>query len=80
MGPAEEGSMPRYEAFLLRIWRSEGGMGEHWALRLEHLPSGQSLRFHTLESLLAYLNGLFDPGARFAPDPAPDAPVAKDDQ
>ncbi|MDB5058679.1 MAG: hypothetical protein JWO59_2151 [Chloroflexi bacterium] len=46
--------MPRYDAYLLRIWR--GGFDEgQWAGRLEHLPDGSMQRFGSLEELLAYL-------------------------
>jgi hypothetical protein len=46
--------MPRYDAYLLRIWR--GGLGgEQWSGRLEHLPDGSTQRFASLEALLAHL-------------------------
>ncbi len=48
--------MARYDAFLLRIWRSGMGMEDgQWSARLEHLPDGHSVRFRDLDLLLAYL-------------------------
>ena len=49
--------MPRYDAFLLRIWQGEG----RWAARLEQLPDGTVLRFHRRSALLAYLRALAGP-------------------
>ncbi|HWE61835.1 MAG TPA: hypothetical protein VHB98_08995 [Chloroflexota bacterium] len=47
--------MARYDAFVLRVWRSETGDEGQWAGRLEHLPDGAALRFGSLTELLAYL-------------------------
>jgi hypothetical protein len=47
--------MARYDAFVLRIWRSGTGDEEQWAGRLEHLPDGTTFRFGSLAALLAYL-------------------------
>ena len=47
--------MARYDAFVLRIWRSGAGDEAQWAGRVEHLPDGGSLRFSSLAALLAYL-------------------------
>ncbi len=47
--------MARYDAFVLRVWRSGTGDEERWAGRLEHLPDGTTLRFGDLADLLAYL-------------------------
>jgi hypothetical protein len=47
--------MARYDAFILRIWRSGTGDEGQWAGRLEHLPDGEALRFSSLAALLAYL-------------------------
>lgn len=47
--------MPRYDAYLLRIWRGGPGDSHSWASRLEHLPDGQYQRFGSLEELLAHL-------------------------
>jgi hypothetical protein len=43
--------MPRYHAFLLRIWCDDA----QWTARLEHLPDGTTLRFHNRAALAAYL-------------------------
>ena len=54
--------MARYDAFLLRIWRSGDASEERqWAIRLEHLPDGQGVRLRDLEALLAYLRGVLHP-------------------
>jgi hypothetical protein len=47
--------MPRYDAYFLRVWRSEPGDGERWSCRLEHLPDGRHQRFGSLAELLACL-------------------------
>ena len=47
--------MARYDAFVLRVWRSGTGDEEQWAGRLEHLPDGTTFRFGSLDALLAYL-------------------------
>ncbi len=47
--------MARYDAFVLRVWRSGTGHEEQWAGRLEHLPDGATFRFGSLDALLAYL-------------------------
>jgi hypothetical protein len=47
--------MARYDAFVLRIWRSGSGDAAQWAGRVEHLPDGVTLRFSSLPALLAYL-------------------------
>jgi hypothetical protein len=47
--------MARYDAFILRIWRSGTGDERQWAGRVEHLPAGATLRFDNPAALLAYL-------------------------
>ena len=56
-GLALDGGAPmaRYDAFVLRVWRSGTGDEEQWAGRLEHLPDGTTCRFGSLDALLAYL-------------------------
>lgn len=59
----------RYDAFLLRIWRSGTGMGDgQWSARLEHLPDGQGLRFRDLELLLAHLRATLQASNTPEPD------------
>jgi hypothetical protein len=71
-------SMSRYDAYLLRVWRSDHGDEARWAGRLEHLPDGAYQRFVTLEELLIALRqllageraaaaGAVTPAAREAP-------------
>lgn len=59
--------MARYDAFLLRIWRTGAGSEGRWAIRLEHLPDGQGARLDSLEALIAHLAAV-----------VPDAPVVPD--
>jgi hypothetical protein len=56
-GSKEAGAtMARYDAFLLRIWRSEAGAEvTQWAIRLAHLPDGAGLRFGDLDALFEHL-------------------------
>ena len=68
--------MARYDAFLLRIWRSGDEENGRWALRLEHLPEGQTLRFTTIEALLAHLYGTLPHGHEYQPAPSIDKPTA----
>jgi hypothetical protein len=50
--------MPRYEAYLVRIWRGESAADERWAGKIQHLPRGEIHRFGSLEDLLAALRHL----------------------
>ena len=50
--------MPRYDAYLLRVWRGDAGDSARWSGRLEHLPDGQYQRFASLEALLTRLRHL----------------------
>ena len=52
--------MARYDSILLRFWRSSRSEGSQLAVRLQHLQSGESVRFEDGESLLAYLRTLLD--------------------
>jgi hypothetical protein len=52
--------MARYDSFLLRIWRSTRQDGSQLAAHLQHLQSGESIRYVDSESLLAYLSTLLD--------------------
>ena len=51
----EGAPVARYDAFVLRVWRSGTGDEGQWAVRVEHLPDGMTLRFGSLATLLAYL-------------------------
>lgn len=66
--------MPRYDAYLVRVWRGDLRDGARWACRLEHLPDGGHRRFAHLEDLLVHLRGLLagdagEPGTRSPTDP-----------
>ena len=54
-GRREKRGMPRYDAYVLRVWRSRGGDELGWSGRLEHMPDGQGRRFNSIEALLAHL-------------------------
>jgi hypothetical protein len=66
--------VPRYEAYLLRVWRGEMGDSGRWACRLEHLPDGEYQRFGSLEELLIGLRYLL--ADERAGSPAPNTPQA----
>ena len=53
--------MPRYDAYLVRVWRGDRHDGTRWACRLEHLPDGRHRQFGTLEELLARMRELLAP-------------------
>jgi hypothetical protein len=57
---------------VLHIWRSRAVSGWQWAVRLESLPGGESVRFTTPEALLAHLQALV---RRIDDGEAPDTPV-----
>lgn len=65
--------MARYDAFLLRIWRSTRDDGCQWRCRIEHLPRGEQQQFTELGALLGYLQTLDEPydSAMAAPALAP---------
>ena len=66
--------MPRYDAYLVRVWRGEPRDGRRWACRLEHLPDGRCRRFGSLEELLDGLRQLL--AAEGADPTVDDAPIA----
>ena len=45
----------QYLAFLLRLWRENGGDSPHWRASLERPQSGERLGFATLAGLFAFL-------------------------
>lgn len=65
--------MPRYDAYLLRVWRGEIRESGRWAGRLEHLPDGEYQRFGSLEELLIGLQHLL--ADERAGSPAPNTPA-----
>ena len=71
--------MARYDAFLLRIWRTGEGNEGRWAVRLEHLPDGQGARLDSLEALVAHLVAVL-PGATTHEVRADDPPAAGTEQ
>jgi hypothetical protein len=55
---AERSSQPVACAFVIRFWR-EGPAGEpRWRGRIEHVQSGQSASFLSLEEALAFVRSL----------------------
>ena len=70
-------AMARYDAFLLRIWRTGEGNAARWAIRLEHLPDGQGARLDSLEALVAHLVAVLPvPGIVAGHEEKADAPPA----
>ena len=54
--------MPRYDSYLIRVWRGDSKDDGRWAGRLEHLPHGPIHRFSSLEDLLTTLQQLLRAG------------------
>jgi hypothetical protein len=50
--------MTRYDAYVLRFWRSTGMEGPQWKGKLEHLGQGESAQFDDLEALLRYIRAI----------------------
>jgi hypothetical protein len=68
--------MPRYDAYLVRVWRGEHRDRNRWACRLEHLPDGHGRRFGSLEELLDGLRRLL--ATEGTDSMVDDAPAADD--
>ncbi len=47
--------MTRYDAYVLRLWRSTGKEGPQWRGRLDRLGQGDSVQFSDIEALLRYI-------------------------
>lgn len=50
-----------YQAFLLRIWRSNETSDDGWRASLESVETGAKRGFSTLEELFAFLTELCEP-------------------
>jgi len=50
--------MTRYDAYVLRLWRSTGKDGPQWRGRLDHLGHGDSVQFSDLDALLQFLGNV----------------------
>ena len=55
MEPEQEPELPRYIAYLLRLWQVRDGEGLVWRALLERPGSGERLGFASPEELFAYL-------------------------
>jgi len=53
--PQPSPSLPSNRAFVVQFRAQPADASLCWEGRVEHLTSGQVLRFHTLEELLAFL-------------------------
>jgi hypothetical protein len=53
--PQPSPSLPSNRAFVVQFRAQPAEAPLSWEGRVEHLTSGQVLRFHTLEELLAFL-------------------------
>jgi hypothetical protein len=47
--------MTRYDAYILRFWRSTGTDGPQWTVKVEHLGHEETREFHDLQALLQYV-------------------------
>ena len=47
--------MSRYDAYILRFWRSSGTDGPQWTCKLVHLGEGETAQFDDLEALLEHI-------------------------
>jgi hypothetical protein len=54
--------MAARETYVLHLYRSRAVRGWQWAARLEHVQSGESLRFTDPEALLAHLRTVLRAG------------------
>jgi hypothetical protein len=59
--------MPAHEIYMLHIYSSRAIGGRQWVARLEHLPSGEQVRFTDPQALLDYLHTLIWGGDHAAP-------------
>jgi hypothetical protein len=67
---------PGYRSFLVRLWCEPGGEGDgRWRGEAEHIQSGRSWRFASLEALLALLRAAIRAPEAGAP---PEAPAAEE--
>jgi len=65
--------MPRYAAFVVRIWWSTTSSGRQWTAQVQHLPGGETWRFTEPRAFLGYMQnaaGNVDGPATTASDPA----------
>jgi hypothetical protein len=51
--------MAHYDAVIVRVWRSKSPAGWQWSGQLEHVPSGEVLRFSDPMLMLTYLREAF---------------------
>jgi hypothetical protein len=54
--------LPSHRAFVVQFYAQPADTSLAWEGRVEHLTSGQVLRFHTAEELLAFLAHLLTTG------------------
>jgi len=47
--------MTRYDAYVLRFWRSTGKDGLQWRGKLAHVGRGDSVQFSDVEALLQHI-------------------------
>jgi hypothetical protein len=73
--------MARYNAVLVRVWRSKSTAGWQWSGQLERIPSGEILHFSDPVLMLAYLRQAlcYDNTADNRPVPDQEDPGPGDD-
>ena len=47
--------MPRYAAYVVRIWWSTSSAGSQWVAQVQHLPGGETWRFTTPGAFLDHM-------------------------
>ncbi len=50
--------MSRYDAYVLRFWRSNGVDGLQWRCQMVHLGHGDAVEFADLEALLRHVRSI----------------------
>lgn len=63
--------MPRYDAYIVRIWRSIGMEGQQWTGRVEHIHDKDYQQFSSIDELFGYLRTRVGPEAEISLPIAP---------
>ena len=50
--------MSRYDAYILRFWRSNGRDGPQWKCQIDHLGHDESAEFDKLDALMRHIQNL----------------------
>jgi hypothetical protein len=66
--PADESPLSPYRAFVVQLREQADVEHGQWAGRVEHVTSGQTSHFQSLEELLAFITRVLASPARDPPD------------